>query len=199
MTPQDFDVYYDEGSENQNAAGLQVEKLAYLILPDRDAARTIRKEVREKAKEQCNDFEHNTAWDGNKSTRWIGFSELTRQCCQTMLLLPEHENPLAKPKLHQWARDSWAEAINALSFKKRQIFLYSVSFRRTPDTKHPLLAEKLAPNGLLAKKLTKDKRKQRNQIIADFKKLQEDTLKEVTASLRAYYTPPDTLTEASGR
>ena len=139
MKVEDFKSYYDQDREDGASGGLLAEQLAYLMLPDIPTSRVIRQEVRKIGCQRCSEFTPKEAWIGTESGKWPGLKEITRQCCRTMLLLPESKNPLAKENLKQWAGDAWAGAINALGFEKRQIFLYRLAFHVVPRDIVPLL------------------------------------------------------------
>ena len=169
MTIDDFRSYYNENSETGESLGSLVADLAYQIIPDIDTSELIRQEVMKIGSKRCAEFEMETAWEGTKSSKWPGLKEVTRECCKEMILLPESENPLAKPNLQQRADDPWGRSIAALFFEQRQVFLLSMGFDRAARNLTPLV--------------NKNKKKQERKTVTAVKDLQTETLEQFIEEL----------------
>ena len=93
MTKEEYgDCYYSTGVYLARSYSELVETYALGLLGHKDAAQTVREWVYERGFERITDTHLATS-----AELWAQFRGLTRELCLEMLMLPEEENPLARP------------------------------------------------------------------------------------------------------
>ena len=129
MTKEEYNTcYYSVGPYLTPPCSELVETYALGLLGHKDAAHTVRKWVYERGFERITDTHLATS-----AELWSRFRDLTRELCLEMLMLPEEENPLARPDSGSSAvpttkLDMFYQLLREVPFDCRRVLLLTYLF-----------------------------------------------------------------------